>query len=117
MGRPVSGSTHTFTLPLFSQSTGQWLASPTLAVGDVKVSTDGGALANITTLPTVNPAGSGIVEVTLSVAEVGTNYWCVQFVDAAGDEWKSTHYNDTNDAASAGVKNITTETTNIQSGG
>ncbi len=61
--------------------------NPTLATGDVKVSIDGDALANITTLPVVTPAGSRVVKVTLSVAEMTGDNISVVFVDAAGDEW------------------------------
>ena len=62
-------------------------ANPTLAAGDVKVSTDGGAFANITTLPTVTPATGRAVKVTLSVAEMTGDNIIVVFNDAAGAEW------------------------------
>src|SRR2546430_8215124 len=45
-------------------------ASPTLAAGDFKVSIDGGALANLGTLPTNTPAASTMVKITLSQAEI-----------------------------------------------
>lgn len=61
--------------------------NPTLAAGDVKVSVDGGALGNITTLPVVTPAGSREVLVSLSAAEMNGDNIIVQFVDAAGAEW------------------------------
>lgn len=66
---------------------GTFLTNPTLAVGDVKVSLDGGALTNITTLPTVTPAASGLVKVTLSQAEINADNVVVKFADAAGAEW------------------------------
>ena len=60
--------------------------NPTLATGDVKVQTDDGTLANITTLPT-GAASSKRVKVSLSAAEMnGDNIW-IQFSDAAGAEW------------------------------
>jgi hypothetical protein len=62
--------------------------NPTLATGDVKVSTDGGTLANITTLPTVTPTGGKMVKVTLSASEMNGDNVTVVFSDAAGDEWK-----------------------------
>jgi hypothetical protein len=37
---------------------GNFKSNPTIAAGDFKVSTDGGALGNLTTLPTVSPASS-----------------------------------------------------------
>lgn len=62
-------------------------ANPTLAVGDVKVSKDGGARTNITTLPTVSPAGSTDVVVVLSASEMDCDMLVVEFIDAAGAEW------------------------------
>jgi hypothetical protein len=62
-------------------------ANPTLAAGDVKVSKDGGALANLATLPTVTPAAGKIVKVSLSAAEMTADNVTVVFSDAAGAEW------------------------------
>jgi predicted pyridoxine 5'-phosphate oxidase superfamily flavin-nucleotide-binding protein len=76
-----------FYMGLVSQSTGQFQANPTLAAGDVKVSKDGGALANLSTLPAVTPAGSKMVKVTLSGAEMTADNVTVVFSDAAGAEW------------------------------
>ncbi len=76
-----------FYLGLVSQSTGQFQASATLAAGDVKVSKDGGALANLTTLPAVTPAGSKIVKVTVSSTEMTADNVALVFSDAAGAEW------------------------------
>jgi len=72
---------------LTSQTTGLLQANPTLAAGDFKVSIDGGALANLTTLPTVTPAAGRQVKVTLSIAEMTGDNITVQCVDAAGAEW------------------------------
>jgi hypothetical protein len=67
---------------------GWFKSSPTLAAGDVKVSQNNGALANITTLPTVSPAGSTIVRVQLSAAEMNTDKVTVVFIDqTAPSEW------------------------------
>jgi len=92
---PVSGSTYTFTVTLFSQSTGQPLSNPTLAADDFEVSTDGGAYASLNTTPVVTPASSGIVEINLTAAEVGSNHFTVKMVDAAGSEWKTTYFHET----------------------
>lgn len=59
-------------------------SSPTLAAGDVKVRTDDGAEANITTLPT---ASGAVVKVSLSAAEMTGDIVDVIFRDAAGAEW------------------------------
>src|SRR5881397_217160 len=62
-------------------------SNPTLAAGDVKVSTDGGAFANLGTLPTVTPASGRGVKVTLSAGEMNGDNVLVVFSDAAGAEW------------------------------
>lgn len=62
--------------------------TPTLAAGDVKVSLDGGALANLATLPAVTPASSKMVGVILSADEMDADNVTVVFCDAAGDEWQ-----------------------------
>lgn len=95
MASPISGSAYTFTVSLTSQSTGAILANPTLATGDVKISTDGGTVANLATLPAVTPASSGVVEVNLTSGEVGTAHFSVLFSDAAGAEWKDLNYHET----------------------
>lgn len=84
---PVKNQSFVFFVALVSQSnTKTYQANPTLAAGDVKVQTDDGSLANITTLPT-GAASSLRVKVSLSAAEMnGDNIW-VQFSDAAGAEW------------------------------
>src|SRR3990172_5899681 len=62
-------------------------SSATIAAGDFKVSIDGGALANLGTLPTVTPAASKMVKITLSVAEMTGDNITVVASDAAGAEW------------------------------
>ena len=62
-------------------------AAPTLAAGDVKLSKDGGTLANITTLPTVTPSGGVALKVSVSGTEMEAANLSVQFIDAAGAEW------------------------------
>lgn len=70
-----------------ASSTGAYKANPTLAVGDVKVSIDGGALSNIGTLPSATPASGRGLLVTLTAAEMSGSQIRVEFVDAAGGEW------------------------------
>lgn len=62
-------------------------ANPTIAAGDFKVSTDGGALGNLATLPTVTPASGRMVKITLSASEMNGDNVTVVCVDAAGAEW------------------------------
>lgn len=68
-------------------------SSPTLAAGDFKVSIDGGALANLATLPTVTPAAGKIVKISLSASEMNGDNICVIGSDAAGAEWRDIFIN------------------------
>ncbi len=61
--------------------------NPTIAAGDFKVSIDGGAFANLATLPVVTPAGGRAVKISLSAGEMNGDNIKVQCVDAAGAEW------------------------------
>lgn len=84
---PKRGVAYRFTLSLFARSGNQIKTVPTLAAGDVKVSKDNGATANITTLPAETPASSGILQVDLSAAEMTADLVTIIFRDAAGAEW------------------------------
>ena len=61
--------------------------NPTIAAGDFKVSTNGGALGNLTTIPAVTPASSAMIKFTLSAAEMNGDNVTVVGIDAAGSEW------------------------------
>ena len=63
-------------------------AGPTLAAGDFQISKDGGALANLATLPVVEPAGSVIVKIALSTAEMTADNVVIVGIDqTATKEW------------------------------
>jgi len=63
-------------------------SSPTIASGDFKVSKDGGALANLSTLPSVEPAASVMVKITLSATEMNADNVTVVGIDqTATKEW------------------------------
>lgn len=63
-------------------------SNPTIAAGDFKISKDGGAFANLTTLPTVTPASSVSVAVTLSATEMTADNVLVVWVDQTSPkEW------------------------------
>ena len=72
---------------LVDRATGQYKASPTLASGDVKIEKDGGASANLATLPTVEPAAGTSISIAFSAAEMQCEQAVVTFIDAAGAEW------------------------------
>lgn len=67
--------------------------NPTIASGDFKVSIDGGALANLGTLPAVTPASSKMVKFTLSTSEMNGANITVVCTDAAGAEWCDAVFN------------------------
>jgi hypothetical protein len=67
---------------------GNLKSNPTIAAGDFKVSKDGGALANLTTLPSVAPASSVCVTVTLSATEMNADYVTIVGIDQTNPkEW------------------------------
>lgn len=61
--------------------------APTLAAGDVQISKDFGPYVNLTTLPSVSPAGSDSVMVDLSASEMTADNIMLRFKDTAGAEW------------------------------
>lgn len=62
-------------------------SNPTLAAGDVQISKDGGASANLATLPSVLPAAGTDVRVELGAVELTCRVASITFIDAAGAEW------------------------------
>ena len=63
-------------------------ANPTIAAGDFKISIDGGALANLTNLPTVEPAASIWVEIILTSGEMNGDDIAIQAIDQTSPkEW------------------------------
>lgn len=71
---PVKNEDFEFTVGLPDMaSAGRFKSTPTLAAGDAKISKDEGALANLTTLPSVTPASSKLVLVELSATEMNAD--------------------------------------------
>lgn len=67
---------------------GSFKANPTIAAGDFKVTIDGAALANLSTLPSVSPAGSILVLLTLSAAEMNGDVITIVGIDQTSPkEW------------------------------
>ena len=77
-------------LQLKDRTTGQFKVAPTLAAGDFKIEKDGGAAANLATLPTVTPAGGSSVSVSFSATEVQAKQIVLRASDQAGAEWDDT---------------------------
>lgn len=85
---PKRATAYKFYVGLVDQSdTKKLKVNPTIAAGDFQISKDGGPFANLTTLPSVNPAGSRSVMIDLSATEMTADNVVVQCVDAAGAEW------------------------------
>ncbi len=67
---------------------GSFKANPTIAAGDFKVDKDGGGLNNLTTLPSVDPAGSVLVKITLSNTEMNADVVSIVGIDQTSPkEW------------------------------
>ena len=86
---PKKNTIYTFDVALRSATDSVSLQdTPTLAAGDVQVSTDNGAFANLGTIPAVSPAGGIQVKVTLSAAEMNGDDIGIAFVDQTSPkEW------------------------------
>lgn len=88
MPTPKKAVAYTFSRGLYSVGTpGSFQVNPTIASGDFKISKDGGALANLTNLPTVTPAGSVCVKFVLTSTEMNADYAVIVGIDQAGGEW------------------------------
>jgi len=86
--KPIKGRDYVFNVGLVDQANTKLLkAAPTLAAGDFKISKDGGAFANLATLPTVTPSGGVAVKIALSTTEMTADNIVITCIDAAGAEW------------------------------
>lgn len=86
---PVKNEEFIFYLALEDRATpGSFRANPTIASGDFKIQKDGGALANLGTLPANEPSGSIWLKVTLSSTEMNADNVGFQAIDqTAAKEW------------------------------
>ena len=67
---------------------GSFRSSPTLAAGDFKVDKDGAGLNNLATLPTVSPAASVGVLISLSATEMTADVVTIVAIDQTSPkEW------------------------------
>jgi hypothetical protein len=86
--KPVKGRAYKFYIGLVDQANTKLLkANPTIASGDFQISKDGGSFANLTTLPSANPASGRAIMINLSSTETTADNIVIQCVDAAGAEW------------------------------
>lgn len=97
---PVKNEDFIFYMFLESMaSPGSFQSNPTIAAGDFQISKDGGAYANLSTLPDVEPNSSHSVRVQLSSTEMNADVVIIRAIDqTATKEW-----------ADAGVVILTTQ--------
>lgn len=111
MSSPKRDTAYDFPIELVDSATGDFRINPTLAIGDVKIKKDYGAAINLSTLPTIEPAGSSTVKISISAAEQGADKVQIQFKDVSGNEWDDvTFFIDNTDA---NVDDIVRSTTPI----
>ncbi len=86
---PVKGSAFSVRISLSDMAVaGSFKSNPTIAAGDFKVDKDGGGLNNLTTLPTVSPAASVLVQISLSATEMTADVVSVVCIDQTSPkEW------------------------------
>ena len=87
---PKKNQAFTFyiTLTDATSALGALKANPTIAAGDFTVSTDGGAFANLGTLPTVTPAAGRGVKISMSASEMNGDQVLIIWEDQTSPpEW------------------------------
>jgi hypothetical protein len=89
---PKQGEAFSFPANLYNHL-GDIVTNPTIAAGDLKISIDYGAFANLTTLPDVDPDVTNQVKVSLSAAEMnGTVIHVVAIDQTTPKEWKDAEW-------------------------
>lgn len=86
---PVKGEDFSIRISLADMATaGSFKSSPTIAAGDFKVDKDGAGLNNLTTLPSVSPAASVLVDIDLSATEMNADVVTIVCIDqTTPKEW------------------------------
>lgn len=85
---PKRGVAYKLGISLVSQANTKLLqVNPTFAAGDAQISKDFGPFVNLTTLPSVSPAGSDSVMVDLSASEMTADNIVLRLKDVSGAEW------------------------------
>lgn len=86
---PAKGEDFIIRISLSDMSSpGSFKSSPTIASGDFKVDKDGGGLTNLSTLPSVDPAASVLVKITLSATEMNADVVTLVCIDQTSPkEW------------------------------
>jgi hypothetical protein len=86
---PVKNEDFIIRIALADMNTpGSFKSNPTIAAGDFKVDKDGAGLNNLSTLPSVDPASSVLVKITLSSTEMNADVVTLVAIDqTATKEW------------------------------
>lgn len=86
---PVKGEDFVVFIALVdASSASSFRVNPTIASGDFKISKDGGALTNLTTLPEVMPASGPLVKISLSSLEMTADNVTIVGIDqTTPKEW------------------------------
>lgn len=86
---PIKGEDFKIRIGLEDMSNpGSFKSSPTIASGDFKVDVDGGGFNNLATLPSVSPASTVAVLLTLSTGEMNGDVITIVGVDQTSPkEW------------------------------
>lgn len=86
---PVRGEDFIIRISLTDMATaGSFKSSPTIAAGDFKVDKDGAGLNNLATLPSVDPAATVLVKITLSATEMTADVVTIVCIDqTTPKEW------------------------------
>ena len=86
---PVKNQDFIIRIALADMATpGSFKSNPTIAAGDFKVDKDGAGLANLDTIPDVDPDSTVLVKVTLSATEMNADVVTIVGVDQTSPkEW------------------------------
>lgn len=86
---PIKNTAWYIRVPLVNlAANGSYKANPTIAAGDFKVEIDGGAGANLATLPSASPASGIMVLINLSAAEMNGDSIVIKCIDQTSPkEW------------------------------
>lgn len=89
----TTGQKSTFYFPLYNPSDGQFVNGHSFAAGDVLISKDGAAFANVATLPTLISAGaSAINKLVLASTEMEAEIINVVLIDQSTTKvWLDQH--------------------------
>lgn len=88
MPLPIKGTAYVFYVALVdANDPAIFKVNPAISAGDFQISKDGAAFVNLTNLPVVAPAGSKMVQISLTDDEMTAGKVSILGIDVAGAEW------------------------------